>query len=372
VKILYFYLIRQVLAASLAASGVLTALLVLGNVYKSFDVLVNNDIPFSTIMQMIGLLVPPVLTFTVPWGLLVGVLLVFGRLSHDLELQAVRSAGIGLVPFIAPVILLSIAASFFCFYNNNVLSPLSMTKFKLMAIDLGRNNPTAFLRTMEPIDDFPGQRIFIEKKSGNNIEGIYIWQLDDKMIPKQSIRAEKGMITADLNNLELSITLDRVRVETRSSDTTKLDQIQSGIYAEQFPYRISLKKLLDSAGVKGNITLWTLDDLNAQIFSASPANLNVNFIPLLTEFQRRFAFSFASFTFVLVGIPLALVMQRKETSIGVVLSLGIVIIYYLMVILAMSFKERAAAYPELIVWAPNILFQIIGFYLIWKTNRHPA
>ena len=46
--------------------------------------------------------------------------------------------------------------------------------------------------------------------------------------------------------------------------------------------------------------------------------------PYLTEFQARISFALACFTFVVVGMPLAIQTQRRETSIGVLLTLGIV------------------------------------------------
>jgi len=39
----------------------------------------------------------------------------------------------------------------------------------------------SFFKAQEPIDKFDGYRIFIENKYGNTIEGVYIWQVDDKM-----------------------------------------------------------------------------------------------------------------------------------------------------------------------------------------------
>jgi len=55
-----------------------------------------------------------------------------------------------------------------------------MRAFKLMVTEIGRNNPTFFFKAQEPIDKFDGYRIFIENKYGNTIEGVYIWQVDDK------------------------------------------------------------------------------------------------------------------------------------------------------------------------------------------------
>jgi len=72
---------------------------------KFFELLVNYDIPFFTVVKMVSLLIPPVLTFTIPWALLIAIMLVLGRMSHDLEIQAINSSGIGLAPLSAPIII---------------------------------------------------------------------------------------------------------------------------------------------------------------------------------------------------------------------------------------------------------------------------
>ncbi|GAB4240418.1 MAG: hypothetical protein OHK005_02610 [Candidatus Methylacidiphilales bacterium] len=365
------YVLFQVAQVTAVAVTALTVLLVLGNAFKRvFDLLINYDIPLLTLAEMVVLLVPQALTFTLPWGMLVGVLLVFGRMSQELELQAIRAAGIGLAPVAAPVVLFSLAMCLLCLLNNAHLAPTAMTRFKLMVFELGRSNPTAFLRAQEPITRFSGYRIYLEKKQGNEVEGIYVWELDDQGVPKRSIRADRGTLSADMRDLSVSISLVNARQEERGGNPEDVSAIQTGLRAGTLPLRISLIDLHHrDAGVDGNISLLTLGDLNREIFSDD--SLVPNLMPLLTELQRRFAFALAPFTFVLIGIPLAIRAQRRETSVGVVVSLAVVICYYLLIILSKALEERANWYPELIVWLPNFVFQGLGFYLLWKANRAP-
>lgn len=370
-RLLYLYIIRQVASVTVVAVVVLTALLVLGNAFKRvFDLLVNYDIPFGMLAQMIALLVPQALTFTLPWGMLIGVLLVFGRMSQELELQAIRAAGVGLAPVVAPVVLFSLGMCVLCLLNNAHLAPTAMTQFKLMVFELGRSNPTVFLRAQEPITRFSGYRIYLERKRGNEVEGVFVWELDENGVPKRSIRADRGTITADMRDLSVNISLINARQEERGSDPENVSTIQTGLRAGALPLRISLIDLQNrDAGIDGNISLLTLGDLNREIFSDD--SLVPNLMPLLTELQRRFAFALAPFTFVLIGIPLAIRAQRRETSVGFVVSLAVVMGYYLLIILSKALEERAQWYPEIIVWLPNLVFQGLGFFLLWKANRAP-
>jgi lipopolysaccharide export system permease protein len=370
VRILDRYLLTQIALTTLVASGALTFILVVLNAFKRvFELLINNDVPFLTILQMVFLLVPQVLTFTIPWGFLVAVLFVLGRMAHDLEILAIRAAGLGLVPFISPLVLFSLVLSLLCFYNNAVLAPRCITAFKDMLIDLGRNNPTALIRAQEPVDKFDGFRIYVDKKYGNTVEGVTVWELDPSGVPKRSVRADKGIIAADLSAMQLTITLFNARTEERGGDPTNLSKIQTGMRAGQFPLTVPLRRMLEKPG-KPKSSNQTIAQLTESIFTPT-LDRSSNVVPLLTEFQKRMAISVSCFTFALVGIPLAIYTQRKETSISFVLSLAVVVAYYLLIALAEAFKQKAAAYPEVVVWMPNLIFQTVGCWLIHKVNRHP-
>jgi lipopolysaccharide export system permease protein len=370
VRILDRYLLTQTVLATLAACGMLTFILVVMNAFKRvFELLINNDVPFLTIVHLVLLLVPQALTFTIPWGFLVALLLVLGRMAHDLEILAVRAAGLGLVPLVSPLILFSLVLSLLCFYNNAVLAPRCITAFKDILVDMGRNNPTVLIRAQEPIDKFDGYRIHVDKKYGNTVEGVSIWELGPDNIPKRNIRADRGQISADLEAMQLTITLTNARTEERGADLTNLSRIQTGLRASQFPLTLSLKRMLERPS-KPKSSNQTLGQLTEGIFSGGIERAGA-LVSLLTEFQKRVAMSVSCFTFALVGIPLAVFAQRRETSVSFVLSLVVVVFYYLLIVAAEALKEKAGAYPELLIWMPNLIFQALGFWMIYKVNRHP-
>src|SRR5438445_4390920 len=110
------------LFTALMAIAVLSMVLVLGNVFKQlFELLVNHNVPIEFILSFIAYILPFSLTFTIPWGFLTAVLLVFGKMSAENELIALRSNGVSIPRICVPLLFLAIVACVIWLSINVVL-----------------------------------------------------------------------------------------------------------------------------------------------------------------------------------------------------------------------------------------------------------
>ena len=81
-KIIDRYIGKEILVTTLFAVAVLSLVLVLGNLFKQLlDLLINQDAPMELILSFIAFILPFSLMFSIPWGFLTAVMLVFGKLS---------------------------------------------------------------------------------------------------------------------------------------------------------------------------------------------------------------------------------------------------------------------------------------------------
>jgi lipopolysaccharide export system permease protein len=372
VKIIYRYLYLEILTVGATTVGVLTCFLVLMNVFKDvLDLLLNSDISLWIIAKMVLLLVPFVLTFTLPWGLLLAVLLVFGRMSHDNEILALKSSGQGLAPVIAPAIWIALVASGFSFWINAYLGPRCRDEFKKVGYELISTNPMAFFASEKTIDRFAGYRIYIGRKQGRQLEDIYVWQTDEKMTPVLSIRARTAEVQPDIDNERIILMLRDAIIDRHDPKNPEdVSKVQPAVgQMKEYPMEVSLASIMSRFTTRKSPGSSTLEEVRQQILNPTDLPAGSNITPWLTELQKRLSFSLSCFTFVLVAIPLAIQTNRRETSVGLGLSLAIVLAYYCVVVLALALKKNPRVYPEIIIWLPNFVFEALGVFLIWRVNK---
>ena len=107
-NILGRYILREVVTAWLVVTGVLLVILLANQVVGVLERAAANQYPQNVVLQLIGLGALQNLSVLLPVGLLLGVVLAFGRLYHDSEMAAAFACGAGPANVYAPVALLAV------------------------------------------------------------------------------------------------------------------------------------------------------------------------------------------------------------------------------------------------------------------------
>lgn len=366
--LIHNYIYREIVLLTISIIGVLTFLLMAVSMFKVVQTLMYTDLSMYLAGKLMFLGMPLTLTLTIPAGLLAAVMIVFGRMSSDRELLALKASGIGLAPIVAPVIVLAVGLSVLDYWLVAYVVPRCQKEFNNMKHEIVTNNPMALLNAEEVVDKIPGWRIVFSKKDGRTLSDIQLWRLEEGTNRLMSaIRADQATIDLDLEHQQLVMKLLNGREEEypHDGDATK---VHIGVHGEQMVEAVSLNSFYDK--VQKKLAWMTLPDIWDVIYTMQSApDATQSASPYLTELQARISFSITAFTFIVIGIPLAIQTQRRETSIGVVITFVVVLLYYVLGAVGRGLKGHAGVYPELIIWTPTFLFQALGFYLFYRVNR---
>ena len=219
-KLIDRFISRELLVNVLFAIAVLSLVLVVGNIFrKLLPLLVNHDVPMEYLITFIAYVLPFSLIFTIPWGLLTAILLVFGRLSADNELIALRSNGVSISRICIPLGAIAVICTAICLWLNVQAAPAAQEKLRSTIFDLATRNPMALFGSDQVIDQFPGRKIYVGKKEGNKLENITVFELNENSLPVKVTYARTGMLEADLANKRILMHLYQARYQERDERT---------------------------------------------------------------------------------------------------------------------------------------------------------
>src|SRR5262245_5363282 len=101
------YIFREVTLTWFAVTGVLLVIMVTYEFAAVLERAAENHLPREVVFTLLGLTALKNLTVLIPIGLLLGIVLAFGRLYHESEMAAVRACGVGTGRLYLPVMLLT-------------------------------------------------------------------------------------------------------------------------------------------------------------------------------------------------------------------------------------------------------------------------
>jgi lipopolysaccharide export system permease protein len=369
------YLIKDFLTVFIVAMLLITFAFTIGAIYKAIDIMARG-IPIGVVGRFFLYNIPYSFAFSIPISALFATLLIFGRLSADSEISAMKSSGLSMWQIASPIILISIVLVCICLYNNCVIYPTTTYANRKLIKGLGVEDPIKLLEEGRFIREFPGYMIYVGKKNKNRVRDLIVYEIDrDTDEVTLSVRAGSGIMTADKEKGELKIDLFDVRMEIPDPDAPEDSSKTRYVNAGKYPIRLNFAELMGEGNIpkkRKNMTIFELTHRvrNMDVETAGMAESARQIIRgrYLVEIHQRICLAVSPFMFVLVAIPLGITSHRKESSIGMIMSLAIMFVYYIFIILSDTMDKSPEFYPWLIPWTPILLGQLLGFYLLRRSN----
>ena len=354
-----------------------------------------QGIPVDLVARFAFVSFPETMQWTIPIALLVSSILVFSRMSADSEVAAMRACGVNLLTVTRWPLLFAVVCTALGVFVNNEIVP----RGHQVRRDLTRRiSVGAGLELLEPgrvIDDFPKVKIYFEEKEGNWLKDLIVLDFSNPKVDRM-VTAAKALVTSEGRDVVLDLhgmTVDpldernpgmaraarfQYRVKDALKDRTYKRKVKDFRFLEMMDKireaKSDVKNPEAAAARKAKERLEKADgrdrtekkDAVAKELKLGKKVFKRQLSELRTEFQKRMVFAFASICFVLVGIPLGIRAQRRESSIGMAIALVVALGYYLVVILMTSMDKSYAVRPDLLIWLPVVLCAALAGYLIPK------
>ena len=382
-KIIERYVFGSFLSSFALAFLVLSFVLTIGLLVQIIGYIMDG-VPMSLVGEFCIVSLPETLQWSMPLALLVSAILVFSRMSADSEISAMRACGINLLTIMKWPVLFAFACTLLGFWVNNEIVPRGHEIRRTLKTKVSVRTGLSLLEPGRVIDDFPKVKLYFDRKEGNWLYDLVVLDYSNPELDRM-VTADKALVTQNGTDIGFELyhmTVDPVDEKHRTMARanrfvyTMKDVIKESKYEKRpkdFRFREMLGQIEAIGRRRGEKTKFSDVDLSTvkdarmrryieDLREKVPRELSVHKV----ELNKRFVFAMASLCFVLIGIPLGIRSQRKESTIGMAISLAVSLGYYVIVILMLSCEEIYAIRPEILIWAPVVICMVLSARLIRK------
>ncbi|MFC1576657.1 LptF/LptG family permease [Candidatus Omnitrophota bacterium] len=357
------YLLKEFTGPFFLSLLVSTMILATGHIVQVADLIINKGVSAVYIINLFLLLTPWLLTFTIPISVLSATLLAFGRLASDNEIIALRASGVSLYRIALPIVLTSLVISLFCIPLNDKILPQAGYSARKLIKEIGIRNPLALLEPGIFIKGFEDYIIFVYSINGNKLKDIRIYQPQEGK-PTRTIVAEEGEVEAvpEKNMVKL-------KLKSGSADEA-LPQDPTNFYKlvfDTYTMTLNFKEAMKYETIEKKPREMGMAELRAEAEKLRIKNIDT--VPLYIEIHNKMALAFSNFVFVLIGIPIALSMHRREKSINFGLTLILFLIYWGIMLGGVACSIRGIVPPWVGIWMANAVLFLIGIALFSRLAR---
>jgi lipopolysaccharide export system permease protein len=361
-RLLYTYLINQILAPFYASLIIITSILFLSKLIPILDIIMDYNIGLRDFIRFYAYFTPQLLLFALPMSSMMGVILGTTHLNNENELMVLKASGIGLYRMLPPVILVALSTAILTGLCSIYLIPAGNRAKVELAFQLAKEKVESAMpekQFSESMGDIVLYADSIDKK--NSIwKGVYISDMKDPEHPI-TIIAESGIAAADSIAGTLTISLNKGTLNRGTSDavqTIDFERYNMNLPLET-PQTNPLARVDESTMLQSELAA-EADRLGRNTQKA------VNF---LNEFHRRLALPVSCFILTLLGFPLGFLSGPRHRTIGIPLGLAIFILYYIFLTGSKIISESMIMPAAIAMWMPNLFFLVLTILFIKNVAR---
>jgi lipopolysaccharide export system permease protein len=366
-RILTRYILREVTAHALIGVVIFTFILFTRDLGQILELVVRNSAPLPSVAQVFFFILPITLTFSIPAGVLIGILIGLSRLAADSEITAMRASGIGVWTFLRVISIFAVTAWLLALANGIYVAPYSQASMAKLQDRLKSSQASFEIQPRVFYEGFPQLVLYIENvkaAQGAAIwKGVFIADMSTPAAPRITLAKQGILVSEGPNTLHLHLTDG----STHEADPKDPNHYQVSTF-EQTDLPISLP---EAASNKAQEPAPVSQMATWELWRQGKNKNN----PLarwdLIEFHRRFALPTSCLVLALVGIPFGLSSRKGGKSTGFVLTILLVFAYYSASLVGVSLARQGKLSPALGAWLADIVFFLAGVVLLWRAERRP-
>ena len=320
---------------------------------------------FVTVALLFLCSLTPVLAFTIPMAVLVGVLIGLGRLSADSEIVALHASGISLRRLLRPIGFVAVACSLGTLVLTFWLSPAAIRTLQRLEERLLLTQAPYAIQPRVFNEQVPHFILYVQdvEAAATRWRGVFLASSSQESAATNVTIAQDAQVVADPGNNKFELHLG-------SGSTHEYDPREPQHYnvttfgQSEIPVEISSP----AAGPK-NVAVSDSERSISELL----AERGPHWRDARVEFHRRIAFPAACLVFALLGVPIGVRPRRGGRAAGLILTLVLIGGYYFLFVTGAHMAQQGSVAPWAGIWAGNVAGAILGVFFLRRieTIRKP-
>lgn len=342
-------------------------LLVLDKMRRLLDFVATEGGPVRIIWQMLANLIPEYLSLGIPIGLMLGILLAFRKLATTSELDVLRGVGMSFgrlmrVPYAFAFGMALVNLGIVGFIQPYARYAYEGLQFELRSGALGASIKVGEFTNL-------GSRITlrIEKSynDGRNLQGIFV-RGDNKDGQRVSATAAAGqfLATDDPDTIILRLTRGVLVHESPKFGTPRVLSFDNHDLPIPLP---KIEAFRNRGGADRELTIPEL-----LVVSNDSKEKLATRLETRANFHFRLVEVVSMFLIPLIALALAIPPKRSTSSLGVFLSIVLLVTQHKINEYAEALATRGVVDPLIALWVPFLLFAALAIWMYYTLAHVPG
>ncbi len=361
------YVAREILGPQLVAFVAYTGFMLIRSLFLFSDLVLQSSEPWRQVGFIVAFSVPHIAVLTIPVSLLLGLLIGVGRLSADSELIALRASGVDLGRLFRPIALISLACAVTTLWVMLTLVPGTNRRLYEKKLEASTAAITQGIQPGVFSPEVRDIRIYVENASADRrtLNGVIVADRSDPAYGIRLTLARRGFLEIDPTQGQLWLRLQDSVTHIGAPGAERYDRLSNE--AQKF-------LLVDTNPTMTTTQIDSSKQLREQSLSElvkrarNPRDL-VDSRLTRVEIHKKFALPAACLVFGLIGLPLGIVNRRGGRAAGFAVSIGIVLVYYVLMASGEARAIEGTMTPLLAMWLPNLVLVLLGLAASIQVRR---
>src|ERR1700683_502193 len=360
-RLLDKYIGREVASHSILGLAVFTFVFFVPQLVRLMDLVVRHSGGLGTVTLLFLCSLAPVLAFTIPMAVLVGVLIGLGRLSADSEIVAIHASGISMRRLLLPIGVVAAGCGLLTLVLTFWTIPLSWrTLGKLEQKVLSSQVPFAVQPRVFD-ERFPHFVLYVQdvEAAATRWRGVFLASSAQASATSNITLAQDAQVVTGPER-------DQIELHLGSGSTHDYDPHEPDHYSVTTFGKSDIPSDISTAPSSTKTTAFT--DAEKSV-SALLADTGPNWRDARVEFHRRIAFPAACLIFALLGVPVGVRPRRGGRAAGLVLTLVLIGGYYFLFVTGAHMAQQGSIAPWAGIWGANIVAAVVGLFFLRRIEN---